>query len=76
MIDLKQKEMNSLNRERLKVWAMDFVDDSSKDTICELILELTEMLIQSEDVKFYDSSIAPYWDCNGEYIDGKDRDEN
>ena len=66
--------MNSLNRERLAVWAMEFIERSSKESICELLTELTESLIDSEDIKFYDGTIAPYWDDNGEFIDGFDHD--
>jgi hypothetical protein len=52
--------------ERLKEW-IKTLNNEQKDNV---ILELTEFAIDAEYVKFYDDTKVPYFDGNGENIDG------
>ena len=53
-------------RERLKVWASSL--DESK--IREILVECVDELIDAEVVSFYERTEHPYWDGNGERLDG------
>jgi len=35
------------------------------------LIHVTEKLIESEDVRFWDDDDAPYWDFNGEPLTGE-----
>ena len=60
----------SLRIERLNNWANSLSENVAKSLLAILVDEL----IDSETIHFYDNSPAPYWDGNGEYLDGKDYD--
>lgn len=62
--------MSSIRIQRLNNWSESLTGEELK----KLLVECIDSLIDSEDIKFYDDSIAPYWTGNGEYIDGKDYD--
>ena len=53
-------------RERLKEW-IKTLNEEQKDKV---ILELTDFAIDAEYVKFYDDTKVPYFDGDGENIDG------
>ena len=53
-------------RERLKDW-IKTLNEEQKDKV---ILELTDFAIDAEYVKFYDDTKVPYFDGDGENIDG------
>ena len=53
-------------RERLKEW-IKTLNEEQKDKI---ILELTDFAIDAEEVSFYESTKAPYWDNSGDRLDG------
>lgn len=57
-------------KERLKIWINTLTEDK-KD---ELLLLCVEELIDSELFNFYEGYTVPIWDCNGENIDGTERD--
>lgn len=40
-----------------------------------MILELTDFAIDAEYVKFYDDTKVPYFDGDGENIDGTERED-
>jgi hypothetical protein len=53
-------------RERLKEW-IKTLNNEQKENV---ILELTDFAIDAEYVKFYDDTKVPYFDGDGENIDG------
>lgn len=53
-------------RERLKEW-IKTLNEKQKENV---ILELTEFAIDAEYVKFYEDTKVPYFDGDGENIDG------
>jgi len=57
--------------ERLKEWVKT-LNNEQKDSI---ILELTDFAIDAEYVKFYDDTKTPYFDGDGENIDGIERQD-
>lgn len=57
--------------ERLKEW-IKTLNNEQKDTV---ILELTDFAIDAEYVKFYDDTKVPYFDGDGENIDGTERED-
>lgn len=57
--------------ERLKEW-IKTLNEEQKDKI---ILELTYFAIDAEEVGFYESTKAPYWDNSGDRLDGIELDE-
>ena len=57
--------------ERLKEWVKT-LNNEQKDSI---ILELTDFAIDAEYVKFYDDTKTPYFDGDGENIDGTERQD-
>lgn len=56
--------------ERLENW----IESLSNELIKSTLLQCVDDLIDSGDIKFYDNSPAPYWDSDGEYVDGKEYD--
>lgn len=54
--------------ERLKIWA----DGLSPEKAKEILVECVDNLVDFEYVNFYDTTKAPYWDGNGERLDGED----
>ena len=54
---------------RLKEWA----DTLSPEQLKELVITLTEELIMAETICFYNDTKVPYWDANGDNIDGSER---
>lgn len=52
--------------ERLKLW----VDTLTPEQTKALLVECVDNLIDFEYVNFYETSKAPYWDGNGERLDG------
>lgn len=57
--------------ERLKEW-IKTLNNEQKDNI---ILELTDFAIDAEYVKFYDDTKVPYFDGDGENIDGTESED-
>lgn len=57
--------------ERLKEW-IKTLNDEQKESV---ILELTIFAIDGEFVCFYDDTKVPYYDGNGENIDGTERED-
>ncbi len=58
---------------RLKEW----INTLSEEQMKKIIFETVEYCIDSECVNFYESNKAPYWDGNGERLDGvKETNEN
>jgi len=53
-------------RERLKEW-IKTLNEEQKENV---ILELTDFAIDAEYVNFYDDTKVPYFDGDGENIDG------
>lgn len=60
-----------MSRDRLKEW----VKTLSIDQKDKIILELTSFAINAEYVKFYDDSKTPFYDGDGENLDGTEREE-
>ena len=58
-------------RERLKEW-IKTLNNEQKENV---ILELTDFAIDAEYVKFYDDTKVPYFDGDGENIDGTERED-
>lgn len=58
-------------RERLKEW-IKTLNEEQKENV---ILELTDFAIDAEYVKFYDDTKVPYFDGDGENIDGTERED-
>jgi hypothetical protein len=56
--------------ERLNNW----VDSLTIEEFKKSLVECVDELIDFEYVNFYDSSPAPYWATTGDYIDGKEYD--
>ena len=52
--------------ERLKLW----VDTLTPEQTKTLLVECVDNLIDFEYVNFRETSKAPYWDGNGERLDG------
>ena len=52
--------------ERLKNW----VDTLEPEMIKKLLVDCIDELIDAETINFYADSRAPYWDGNGERLDG------
>ncbi len=52
--------------DRLTEWSKTL----SEEQMRMLVVELTDYAIDSEYVNFYDDTKVPYWDGNGEHIDG------
>ena len=52
--------------ERLKMW----VDTLTPEQTKALLVECVDNLIDFEYVNFYETSKSPYWDGNGERLDG------
>jgi len=59
----------SSKTERLQNW----VDTLDIQTLKSLLVECVDELILAETVCFYDDTKVPYWDGNGENLDGSDR---
>jgi hypothetical protein len=57
-------------RERLNEW-IKTLNNEQKDHI---ILELTDFAIDAEYVNFYDNTKVPYYDGDGDNIDGTERE--
>jgi hypothetical protein len=57
--------------ERLKEW-IKTLNNEQKENI---ILQLTDFAIDAEYVKFYDNTKVPYFDGDGENIDGTERED-
>lgn len=58
-----------MNRaERLKIW----IDTLSEEQLHTVLLETLEELIDAEIVSFYKDTKVPYWDGNGEHLDGSE----
>jgi hypothetical protein len=53
-------------KNRLQIWA----DSLSKEKAKEILVELTEKLIESEDIRFSEDNKSPYWEACGDNIDG------
>jgi hypothetical protein len=58
--------------ERLKNWIRTL--DSEKQI--HLLAECIEELIDAETVNFYEDTKVPYWDGNGERLDGSEWEED
>lgn len=56
--------------ERLKSW----IDTLSEEQLKSILLEIVEELIDAQTVSFYDTSLVPYWDANGENLDGSENE--
>ncbi len=54
--------------ERLNQW----VETLDSETIKKILVECVDNLIDFEYVKFYEDNKSPFWDGNGERLDGKD----
>ena len=52
--------------ERLKLWADTLTPEQTK----AILVECVDNLIDFEYVNFWETSKAPYWDGNGERLDG------
>ena len=57
--------------ERLKSW----INTLSEDQKDKILLELVDYAIDSEYVNFYETTKAPYYDGDGERLDGLDWEE-
>lgn len=49
-------------RSRLIKW----IKKLDRDQLMQMALEVTEELIDTEQVHFYETSLAPYWDSTGD----------
>ena len=57
--------------ERLKEW-IKTLNEEQKDIV---ILELTDFAIDTEYVRFHETTKVPNYDCTGENIDGTERSD-
>jgi len=55
---------------KLRVW----VEGLSRDVMTTILIETIEELIMAETVNFYPDNRSPYWDANGERLDGIEED--
>jgi hypothetical protein len=54
--------------ERLKAWT----NNLSEDQLRAGLLEAVAYMVASEELNFWDDSLAPYWECTGEpFIEGQ-----
>lgn len=53
-------------RERLRVW----IESLDPSEIVDIAIECIDELIDAEIVVFYDGTKVPYWEGNGERLDG------
>ena len=53
-----------MKHERIVAWA----EDLTEDQLRQVVVNLTEHLIDTDDIHFYDSNLAPYWESCGEPI--------
>jgi hypothetical protein len=58
-------------RERLKNW----IETLDSEQIKDLLVECIDELIDAQTVNFYDDTKVPYWDGNGERLDGTEYEE-
>ena len=56
-----------MKRQRIVDWACSL----SQEQLRMALIHVTEKLIESEDVRFWDDDDAPYWDFNGEPLTGE-----
>lgn len=69
-INLLKKIMMNKNLDiKLNEWANSLTIEELRKTV----LDLVEHNLMTEDIKFYEDNDAPYWDTNGERIDGRER---
>lgn len=62
-----------MNRdERLQEW----VDILSEDKMRDIIFQLVDRMIDTEELGFYEGSRGPYWDASGERLDGIEDEDN
>ena len=56
-------------KERLEKWASELTPEQSK----KLIVAMVEDAVLCENVRFWDDSLAPYWEATGDpLVDGQD----
>ena len=58
--------------ERLNDW----LDTLSREKLIKVAKDCVEELVLAETVRFWDDTEIPYWDANGENLDGSDENEN
>jgi hypothetical protein len=58
-------------RERLKIW----IETLEIDQIKDLLVECVDELIDAQIINFYTDTKVPYWDGNGERLDGTEYEE-
>jgi len=56
--------------ERLQIWAAGLTEENAKS----ILVVLVERMVETEEICFYDDTVAPYWDSCGEAIDGIERE--
>lgn len=59
-------------QDRLKEWAETLPIEKLK----EIVVELTDYLIDIEEVNFYENDKIPYWDSCGDRLDGSEYPED
>ncbi|MCK9446285.1 hypothetical protein M0Q50_05275 [bacterium] len=57
--------------ERLKNW----VDTLEPQMVKDLLVECVDNLVDFEYINFYEDSKSPYWDGNGERLDGTEDED-
>lgn len=61
--------MKMNRKERIKLWAEKLTEEQAKSALCLLV----DGAVDSEDINFWDDSIAPYWGATGDpLIEGQD----
>lgn len=58
--------------ERLKNW----VDTLEPQMVKDLLVECVDNLVDFEYINFYEDSKSPYWDGNGERLDGTEDEDD
>lgn len=64
--------MTQEKRDKLRWWFENL--DQSKQV--DIALECIEELIIGQSVCFYETTKVPYWECNGESLDGSELEED
>ena len=66
------KIMKQEKRDQLRHW-FESLEQSQQ---IDIALECIEELILTESINFYETTKIPYWDANGDRLDGSEFDED
>lgn len=63
--------MKQHKKDELRLW----FENLEQSKQIDIALECIEELIITETINYYEDTKVPYWDVNGERLDGLERDE-